>query len=119
MEPDAKTTVYYDGACPVCVREIGAYRACAGAERIDWVDVAALGDGAAVAPGLSRTQAMARFHVRTADGALLSGAAAFAALWRVLPAWVRLGRIAAWPPVALVLEAAYRSFLKLRRLWRA
>jgi hypothetical protein len=50
---------------------------------------------------------------------LLSGAAAFAALWRVLPAWVRLGRIAAWPPVALVLEAAYRSFLKLRRLWRA
>jgi predicted DCC family thiol-disulfide oxidoreductase YuxK len=70
-----RLTVYYDGSCPICSREIGFYRARPGADGFDWVNVA--GDGSeALGPGLSRDAALARMHVRRADGALLTGAAA-------------------------------------------
>lgn len=115
MEPAKTLTVYYDGACPVCSREIGVYRGCAGAERIEWVDVAAPGQPETVAADLSRARALARFHVRAEDGTLVSGAAAFAALWCALPAWRLIGRVASWPPIARALELLYRGFLRLRR----
>jgi predicted DCC family thiol-disulfide oxidoreductase YuxK len=118
MESTETTTVYYDGACPICTREIGLYRRCAGAERVDWVDVAARDAGSAAAPDLPRADALARFHVRGPDGALVSGAAAFATLWRALPAWRWLGRLAAVPPVTAVLELCYRAFLVVRRVAR-
>lgn len=115
MEPAKTLTVYYDGACPVCSREIGVYRSCAGADRIEWVDIAAPGQPETVAADLTRRSALARFYVRAADGKLVSGAAAFAALWRALPAWRLVGRAASWPPIACALELLYRGFLRLRR----
>jgi demethoxyubiquinone hydroxylase (CLK1/Coq7/Cat5 family) len=111
-------TVYFDGACPVCRREIGHYRGRAGAESIEWVDVASV-DGAALGEGLSRDAALARLHVRGPDGRLVSGAAAFAAIWTRLPAYAWLGAIASLPPVQGVLEVGYRAFLRLRRTWRS
>jgi predicted DCC family thiol-disulfide oxidoreductase YuxK len=59
------TTVYYDGACPICSREIGQYRKVQGAERLDFVDVTAC-DATGLGPGLSRDAALARMHVRRA-----------------------------------------------------
>ncbi|MCM0021456.1 MAG: DUF393 domain-containing protein, partial [Tagaea sp.] len=85
------------------------------AERIEWVDIAAPGQPEAVAADLTRRAALARFHVRAADGTLVSGAAAFAALWRTLPAWRVVGRVASWFPIARALEFLYRGFLRLRR----
>lgn len=41
--PSGKLTVYYDGACPLCRREIEFYRRRRGADAIEWVD-AAVGD---------------------------------------------------------------------------
>jgi predicted DCC family thiol-disulfide oxidoreductase YuxK len=108
----ADVTVFFDGSCPMCRAEIGVYRDCAGAERVAFVDVASVtGD---VAAGLSRSQAMARFHVRTADGQLVSGAAGFAALWLALPRWRWLGRAVMLPGVAQAAELAYRGFLAFR-----
>lgn len=110
-------TVYYDGACPVCRREIAHYRGRAGADTIAWVDVSSC-PPEALGPGLTREAALARMHVRGADGALASGAGAFAALWQALPGFRWLGRIVGSRPVAPVAELAYRLFLLLRRAWR-
>ena len=55
------TTVYYDGACPICSREIAQYRKVQGAERLDFVDVTAC-DANGLGPGLSRDAALARIH---------------------------------------------------------
>lgn len=109
----ANVTVFYDGACPLCRSEIGLYRRCAGADRIAFIDVAAT-DGDEVAPDLDKRAALARFHVRRADGALVSGAAGFAALWLALPGWRWLGRIVMLPVVQPMAELAYRAFLVLR-----
>jgi demethoxyubiquinone hydroxylase (CLK1/Coq7/Cat5 family) len=113
----AVLTVYYDGACPVCTREIGAYRRQRGASAVRWVDASRC-DADALGPGLDRARALARLHVRRPDGALVDGAGAFAAIWRALPAWSALGRVAGLAPVRRVLDVGYDGFLRIRRLWR-
>jgi demethoxyubiquinone hydroxylase (CLK1/Coq7/Cat5 family)/predicted DCC family thiol-disulfide oxidoreductase YuxK len=109
--------VYFDGACPVCRREIAHYQRREGAEAIAWVDVTSA-DAAALGPGLSRDAALARLHVRGPDGTLVSGAAAFAALWTRLPDYAWLGAIASVRPVQVLVEAGYRALLGVRRAWR-
>ena len=104
-------TIYYDGSCSLCRREIALYRRLRGAERLHWLDVSA---GTSLGEGLSCEAAMRRFHVRDAQGRLLSGGAAFARLWRALPGWRVAGWLFAWPPLSWLLELAYRAFLPLR-----
>ena len=112
----AACTVYFDGACPLCRREITHYRSQGGAEAVAWVDVAAC--DLAVLGGLSRDAALARLHVRQADGSLVSGAAVFVAIWKRLPAYGWLAGIAARGPMLKIMDAAYSGFLHLRPLWR-
>ena len=107
-------TVYYDGACPVCRREIGFYQKRTGGA-VRYCDVAA---EVCPAPDLDREQALRRFHVRMPDGALVSGAAAFLALWRATPGFRLPASLLSAPPVVAVLDVAYAGFLRLRRLWR-
>lgn len=114
---DSATTLYYDGACPICSREVAQYRRALGAERLAFVDVTRC-EPEALGPDLTRAAALARMHVRLPDGRMVSGAAAFAAIWSRLPRWAWLGRLAGWPPVLALLELAYRGFLRLRPLWR-
>ena len=105
-------TVLYDGACPLCRREIGLYRGLRSRTPLCFADVndAAL----TLPPGTTREQLLARFHVRGSDGRLLSGAPAFLALWAALPGW----RWAAWagrlPGAVWAMERGYRFFLRGR-----
>lgn len=104
-------TIYFDGSCPLCRREIALYRGLSARETLQWVDVSA---GQPLGEGLSCEAAMWRFHVREANGRLFSGGAAFARLWRALPGWRVLGWGFAWPPLSWLLELAYRVFLPIR-----
>lgn len=81
-----------------------------GAGRIRFVDVAA--EGPASCP-TDRQALLARFHAAE-NGVLLSGAAAFAAMWRAIPVLRPLGLVARSPRVLAVLERAYGLFLKVR-----
>ena len=112
MKRNPKLTVYYDGSCALCRAEIGHYSACDGSDQVDFEDVAQ--PDATPGEDLDRTAAMARFHVRRANGSLVSGARAFVALWETLPRWRWLARIAGLPGIIHVLELGYRGFLPVR-----
>jgi len=105
--------VFYDGACPLCTREIAFYRRVRGGESIRWTDIS--GPATETLPdGLTQASARARFHVKSADGDILDGAAAFAHLWSNLSGFRLLGRVAQVPPILWLLERLYNGFLKLR-----
>ncbi|MCJ2050317.1 thiol-disulfide oxidoreductase DCC family protein [Methylobacterium sp. J-070] len=112
-------SVYYDGGCPLCRAEIDHYRRCAGADRVAFVDVGRDVPAPDLGSGLGRDAALRRFHVRCANGRLISGAAAFARLWRTLPGWRWLGRLVdlrvlGIRPLLPIAELAYRLSLPLR-----
>jgi predicted DCC family thiol-disulfide oxidoreductase YuxK len=118
VKPLAACTVYFDGMCPICSREISAYRRLRGGENIDWVDASRC-DAAALSAGLDRASAMRRLHVRRRNGTLVSGAAAFVEIWKQLSAFAWLARLCANRPTLLALDKLYDGFLRLRRYWRA
>jgi predicted DCC family thiol-disulfide oxidoreductase YuxK len=107
----SRITVLYDGACPLCRREIGVYQRSAGADGVTWQDVS---PPDAAPSCITREEAMRRFHVIDADGRIRSGADAFITLWLSLPRWRWLGRVASVPPLPWLLERAYRGFLLIR-----
>lgn len=105
-------TVLYDGACPLCRREIGLYRDLQANTPLCFADVS---DPALPLPnGTTREQLLARFHVRASDGRLLSGAQAFLALWAALPGWRWLAWAGQLPGAASAMERVYRLFLRVR-----
>jgi ubiquinone biosynthesis monooxygenase Coq7 len=106
-------TVYYDGACPLCSREIAMYRRLDGADGLRWVDITSA-SSQELGGDLTREQALARFHVRDEHGRLVSGAAGFVAIWGRLPGLGWLAWLAMRPPVSWLLEPAYRAFLRFR-----
>lgn len=110
----APLTVLYDGACPLCRREIGLYRGLRPDRPLCFADVSDV--SCPVPPGATREQLLARFHVRGADGQLLSGAAAFVALWSVLPGWRWLAALGRLPGATWAMERGYRLFLRGRPL---
>lgn len=117
--PEAEATVFFDGSCPLCRAEIDHYRRGPGAEWVAFVDASRAGAADRLGPGLSREAALRRFHLRDRDGRLISGAAAFARLWSLLPGWRWLGRVVEFRlsgrrPVLWIAERLYRLSLPLR-----
>lgn len=107
--PVSGMIVYYDGGCPLCSREIRVMRRLDRHRRLSFLDVTRHDVGA-----MDRDALLRRFHVRGSDGHTVSGAAAFAAVWRELPALSWLGRLAEMRPFSWGLEFAYGIFLNLR-----
>ncbi len=104
--------VFYDGACPLCTREIDFYRNSRGGEEIDWVNIADQ-ESDEIAPGISRCAALKRLHVED-DAGHHNGALAFAKIWEALPRFRLLGQLVQLPGVTFIAEALYRLFLIVR-----
>lgn len=105
-----EVTVWYDAGCPLCRREIALLRRLDRRGAIRFVDA---GGAEAAACPIDRADLLARFHALE-NGVLLSGAAAFAAMWRAIPLLRPLGLAARRPWVLVVLETTYRRFLQVR-----
>lgn len=104
-----QVTVWYDGGCPLCTREIALMRQLDRRRRIDFVDLSG-SDGACP---LDRAAMLERLHAREGDR-MLSGAAAFAAMWRAIPVLRPLGLLARNELALRALDALYVRFLRVR-----
>jgi predicted DCC family thiol-disulfide oxidoreductase YuxK len=99
-----KTTIYFDGACHLCSREIEHYRKIDEAGAFNFVDIA---DPAfdAQAHGLDPVKVNQEMHVRDARGNLHTAVSAFIEIWKVLPTYRK------WVP--LVENRVVMPFLKV------
>jgi predicted DCC family thiol-disulfide oxidoreductase YuxK len=104
--------VYYDGACPLCAREVRALRSRDRRRRIRFVDIAADGFDAA-STGLTWEQLMRRIHARLPDGTLVQGVEVFRHLYAAIGfgPLVALSRL---PGVTQLLDVAYDAFARNR-----
>ncbi len=107
-----KSTVYFDGSCPLCSAEIDYYRHKDRSGALCFIDVSKT--DAPLPAGLTQSALMKRFHVRAGNGQLVSGAAAFVEVWARLPRWRWAARAAALPGAMALLEFGYSLFLPVR-----
>ena len=112
---DEKLTVYYDGGCPLCIKEISFYKRKDIGNNISWVDVTH-SDEQTLGPGLDKEIALKRFHARSSSGELYSGSRAFTEVWLNLPGFHALGKLSSTRFLGGALEYLYRGFLLVRPL---
>lgn len=108
--------VLFDGACPLCSREIRFLRRLDGGRgRIDFEDIAAPAFDSSVY-GLDNRDVMARIHGVLPDGTVVHGMEVF----RRAYAAVGIGWLMAptgWPVLRRLADLAYRIFARNRLRW--
>jgi predicted DCC family thiol-disulfide oxidoreductase YuxK len=105
--------VYFDGACPLCMREIAMLRRLDRKARIRFTDIAAPGFDAS-STGLTMGALMARIHGRVLpSGERIEGVEVFRRLYAAVGfgALVSATRL---PGVRGALDVAYRAFAENR-----
>jgi len=104
--------VFYDGECPLCVREIRMLRRMDARAQIRFSDISVVGfDGAAT--GLTRATLMRRLHGRLPDGRIIEGVEVFRRLYAAV-GFHRLVRLSRLPGIAWLLDATYALFARNR-----
>lgn len=105
-------TIFYDGGCPLCVKEMRHLRALDKARRIQFENINEA-DFRDRYPAINVEDANAYLHAQTADGEMLYG------LDVTQAAWSQVGRgwmIAPlrWPIIKRIADKAYLAFAKHR-----
>lgn len=109
----SRATMFYDGGCPMCRREVGHYRHLDRNGRIDWVDISA--DPSRLEPwAVDLPTAMRRLHAVDPRGTLVSGVRAFVVVWEQLPYYRWLAILVRRTGTIPLLEWFYRRFADWR-----
>lgn len=113
MTNSAALTIFYDGLCPLCAREIEHYRKKKGSEKLKFMDIT---DPSFKAQefGLDPKLVHQVMHVRKKDGTIATKVDAFIAIWQELPAYKLLARVADLRAVRPFLEIGYSGFARVR-----
>jgi predicted DCC family thiol-disulfide oxidoreductase YuxK len=106
-------TVFYDGKCGLCRREIEHYMRIAPEGIFAWVDITVTPEpfttlGYVVNDGLKA------LHVRDGEGAMHMGVDAFIAMWLQFPRWRLLARLVRLPIIRPAVQRLYAAFAAWR-----
>jgi predicted DCC family thiol-disulfide oxidoreductase YuxK len=104
--------VFFDGDCPLCLREIALLRKLDKAGKIRFTDIQA-DDFDPARVGLSFAQLMERIHGRLPNGELIEGTEVFRRLYAAV-GFRRAVAVSRWPGVSQLLDASYSLFAKNR-----
>ena len=106
-------TVFYDGKCGLCRREIEHYKRIAREGVFEWVDITVTpmpfrALGYTVASGLKA------LHVRDGTGIMHIGVDGFIIIWRALPRWRLLAMLISLPIIRPLVRRVYAAFAAWR-----
>ncbi len=113
MKTQIKLKVYYDGLCKVCSKEIHHYMNQKGAESIEFIDICSSQFNPSN-EGLDPHAIHKIMHVRTEDGTLVTRVGAFIEIWKLLPKYNWLAKLAQRPLIKYGLEQGYSGFVVIR-----
>ncbi len=115
MKSQNKITVFYDGLCKVCSKEINHYKKQQGADQIEFIDICS-DSFDAHALGLDPKKIHKVMHVRRADGSMATRVDAFIEIWKYLPKYRQLVNFANNRVLRVALETGYTLFTVIRPL---
>ena len=104
--------VFYDGDCPLCMREIGMLERMDKRGRIKFTDIVAP-EFSAEEVGVEFDKLMARIHGRLPDGTIVEGVEVFRHLYTAV-GWTWPVALSRLPVVRGLLDMAYTLFAKNR-----
>ena len=107
-------TVFYDGKCGFCRREIHFYQKIAPSGVFHWCDIT-LDETELNKHGITIDAAMASLHAINGSGQIICGFDSFLLIWSQLPYFRLLAFLLQFPPMKWVMSFAYQRFAK----WRA
>lgn len=113
VECGGQTTMFYDGGCPLCRREVGHYQRLDRARRIRWINIDTEPEELERL-GITQEEGMRRLHALNADGQLVTGTYAFATIWSELPYYRRIGHLVKRLRILKLLDRAYELFARWR-----
>lgn len=106
-------TVFFDGKCGLCTREINYYRKIAPSGVFDWRDITGH-TGDLEKHGISHVQALKQMRALDKDGQWHAGADAFILIWRQLSKWRVLAAVVALPGIRQIANLVYRLWAEWR-----
>ena len=108
-----KPTLFYDGGCPLCRKEINHYIRIDSGNAIEWIDITQQKERLD-SEGLSFTETMRLIHARDRQGNLQIGVYAFLTIWEHLPGYRWLGKLIKLTRTARPINWAYYKFANWR-----
>lgn len=112
MESQTNFEVFYDGNCPLCMREINMLQRLDRNRRIDFTDIAT-DNFDPLGVGVDMDTLMASIHGRMPSGQLVTGVEVFRQLYSRV-GFSPLVALTRMPGVRQILDAAYNVFAKNR-----
>jgi predicted DCC family thiol-disulfide oxidoreductase YuxK len=105
-------TVFFDGACPICAREIALMKRLARRRQLEFCDFSTQEDDGA-SNGFATADLGTVIHARWADGSVITGVEVFRAMWEAvgLGLLAKLSRLSLAEPLVL---RAYAWFARNR-----
>jgi predicted DCC family thiol-disulfide oxidoreductase YuxK len=106
-------TVFYDGKCGLCSKEINHYRKIAPAGIFDWQDVTKSADELKK-EGISLHKGLKILHAKDNNGDMHVGVDAFILIWKQLKRWHVLAILFGFPIIRQIANGIYRIFASWR-----
>jgi len=115
--PEFPLTVFYDGSCQVCSKEMFVYQGMEHGGRLEFADISDPSFNPEVF-GISLADFMSLMHAIDRSGTVYRGIDAFLAIWQAFPGspWCRfLVVLIDFPLVRPLARLSYRIFARLRK----
>ena len=106
-------TVFYDGKCGLCSKEINYYRKIAPTGIFDWQDITTSADDLKK-EGISLADGLKLLHAKDHNGKIHIGVDAFLLIWRQLKRWRVLAFLVGLPIIRHITNCVYLAFANWR-----
>lgn len=107
-------TVFYDGKCGLCSKEIRHYQKIAPQGIFNWQDVNELSEAELKKNNINLVETLKILHAQDTNGIFYKGVDAFIIIWSNLNRWKILAKIVSFYPIKILANFIYNIFAEYR-----